>query len=47
MKDKDLFAVNVDKSSLKAKREKLKKDRFKEKQKESTSKYEKELVKRL
>jgi hypothetical protein len=31
MKDNDLFKVNVDKTSLKQKRDKLKKDRFKEK----------------
>jgi hypothetical protein len=39
--------VNVDKQGLKAKREKLKKDRFKQKEKLSTSKVDKLLIKRL
>ena len=47
LKNDDLFKVNVDKSSLKTKRDKLKKDRFKEKQRATTSKVEEELVKRL
>lgn len=47
LKDSDLYKVNVDKSSLKTKREKLKRDRFREKERLSTSKTEKVLVKKF
>ncbi len=47
LKDIDLFKINVDKTSLKGKRDKLKKDRFKEKERATTSRVEEDLVKKL
>lgn len=46
LKDSDMFKVNVNKDGLKAKREKLRKDRFKEQDKPK-SKYEEVFVKKL
>jgi hypothetical protein len=45
-KDSDLFSVNVNKAGLKAKREELKKDRFKRKAPERTSIAEENIVKK-
>lgn len=47
IKDDELFKVNVSKDGLKNKREKLKKDRFKEKERANKSDYEEVMVKRL
>eukprot|EP00347_Sterkiella_histriomuscorum_P017776 403348038 len=47
MKDEDLFTVNAKKQNVKGEREKLKRDRFKEKEKIYTSKTEQDLLKRF
>ncbi|CDW85537.1 UNKNOWN [Stylonychia lemnae] len=47
LKDDDLFKVNVNKTDLKNQREKLKRDRFKEKEKLYTSQVEQKLLKKL
>jgi hypothetical protein len=46
MKDDDLFKVNINKDGLKDKREKLKKDRFKLKEKPK-SRYEEDKIKKI
>ena len=47
MKNDDLFSVNVNKSGLKEQREKLKRDRFREKERTYTSKTEEDLLRKV
>ena len=47
MKDSELFTVNAKKSEVKKEREKLKKDRFKEKERLTTSKCEEDKINKM